>query len=217
MLVMPAPSVFTWLATAKKNCKDWAFSPIFLWQSQHLSTSDTSLNPAFCLSAYVVRQVWRQSPGRLVAGRFGFAEKQTRADSRRNKTETCPAETSPALQPGEHTERCGTSPQTQTDTRTHARQRSHLQEVRQGRSLSSLGLYQPPIGCGCSPSTGHNGPSGRSGCHWNSLVVPAPPKTLCPCPARSGSRRWWTRRRRAWSSPPGCHSSCGSSSAPFRL
>lgn len=79
--------------------------------------------------------------------------------------------------------------QIHTDTHTHTTLRSHLQVDQQDHSLSSLGLFHPPVGCGCSPSKGRNGPAGRSGCRWNSLVGPAPPKTLSPCRAPWGSHR----------------------------
>lgn len=116
---------------------------------------------------------------------------------------------------------CSPTKQHRTDkdklTQTHTSHKSHLQVGQQGRSLSSPGLYQPPIGCGYSPSKGHNGPSGRSGCCWNSLVGPAPPKTLSPCPTPSGSPQQWPQKRPAWSFPPGCHSSCGFVSVPYQL
>lgn len=107
--------------------------------------------------------------------------------SEKQKTDTCPAETSPAHLV-DSTENRQTNDHKLSQTRSS--QRSHLQVVQRGHSLFSLGLCQPPIGCGCSPSTGHNGPSGRSGCRWNSLVGPAPPKTLSPCPTPSGSHQW---------------------------
>lgn len=104
-----------------------------------------------------------------------------------------------------------TSQQAQPDkhklTQTHGSHRSYLQVGQPGRSLSSLGLCQTPTGYGCSPSTGHNEPSGRSGCRRNFWAEPVPPKTPSPCPTPSESPQQSTRRRPAWFCPPGYRSS----------
>lgn len=137
---------FPSMISATRNLSDTSFDP-FLLNYFNTEARSASWRPPRGTLAWPSNSVYRE------ADTSRQSEKQNRHMPRRNLT--C---SPPRLHRGQ------TDRQTRTATQIHANQRSHLQVVQQGRSFLSLGLCRPPIGCGCSPSTGHNGPSGRSGC-----------------------------------------------------